>query len=131
MNKFVFALAAVATVAWSASVTASLRHDGVVVNATPTASPVAAGEPTKDVKLTGTLVCGKCHLKSTAKCSNVLQVKEGDKVVNHLLEDKGNGEPYHEDVCGGDKVEGVTVTGIVTEKDGKKSIKPTKVELKK
>ncbi|MBA4190967.1 MAG: hypothetical protein C0467_23525 [Planctomycetaceae bacterium] len=88
-------------------------------------------DPAKEVKLTGTLVCGKCSLKATAKCSNVLQVKDGDKVVNYFLEDKGNGEPYHEGVCGGDKVEGVTVTGTVTEKDGKKSIKPTKVETKK
>lgn len=88
-------------------------------------------EPAKEVKLTGTLVCGKCALKATPKCSNVLQVKEGDKVVNYFLDDKGNGEPYHEGVCGGDKVEGVTVAGTVTEKDGKKYVKPTKVETKK
>ena len=112
MKSFVFALAAVAAVAWSGFAT------------------VAADEPAKEVKLTGTLVCGKCSLKTTAKCSNVLQVKDGDKVVNYFLEDKGNGEPYHEGVCGGDKVEGVTVTGVVTEKDGKKSIKPSKVVTK-
>ena len=79
----------------------------------------------------GTLVCGKCALKTTPKCINVLQVKEGDKTVNYFLDDKGNGESYHEGVCGGDKVEGVTVTGTVTEKDGKKYIKPSKVETKK
>lgn len=88
-------------------------------------------EPTKEVKLTGTLVCGKCSLKVTAKCSNVLQVKEGDKTANYFLDDKGNAEAYHEGVCGGDKVEGVTVTGTVTEKDGKKWVKATKVETKK
>lgn len=87
--------------------------------------------PPKEVKLTGTLVCGKCSLKATPKCSNVLQVKEGDKLVNYFLDDKGNAESYHEGVCGGDKVEGVTVSGTVTEKDGKKWVKPTKVETKK
>jgi hypothetical protein len=87
--------------------------------------------PPKEVKLTGTLVCGKCSLKATPKCSNVLQVKEGDKVVNYFLDDKGNAETYHEGVCGGDKVEGVMVVGTVTEKDGKKWVKPTKVDLKK
>ncbi len=92
---------------------------------------VARAEDKKEVKLTGTLVCGKCSLKETPKCSNVLQVKEGDKMVNYLLDDKGNGETYHEGVCGGEKVEDVTVTGTVTEKDGKKSVKPTKVETKK
>ena len=91
----------------------------------------ASAEDKKEVKLTGTLVCGKCGLKQTPKCSNVLQVKEGDKLVNYFLDDKGNGETYHEGVCGGDKVENVAVTGTVTEKDGKKWIKPTKVEAKK
>ena len=85
----------------------------------------------KEVKLTGTLVCGKCQLKQTAKCSNVLQVKEGDKVVNYFLDDKGNGESYHEGVCGGDRVENVAVAGTVAEKDGKKTVKPTKVEPSK
>src|SRR5258708_31459892 len=89
-------------------------------------------EEKKDVKLTGTMVCGKCSgLKLTPKCSNVLQVKEGDKTVNYILDDKGNGEDYHEGVCGDGKLEGVSVTGTVSEKDGKKYIKPTKVELKK
>lgn len=91
----------------------------------------ATADDKKETKLTGTLVCGKCQLKQTPKCSNVLQVKEGDKTVNYFLDDKGNGETYHEGVCGGEKVEGVTVTGTVTEKDGKKYIKPTKVESKK
>jgi len=91
----------------------------------------ARAEEKKEVKLTGTLVCGKCTLKETPKCSNVLQVKEGDKMVNYFLDDQGNKEPYHEGVCGGDKVEGVTVTGTVSEKDGKKYLKPTKVETKK
>lgn len=95
-------------------------------------APAADDKPVgKDVKVTGTLVCGKCQLKETAKCSNVLQVKEGEKVVSYYLTDKGNGETYHEGVCGGDKVENVTVTGKLTEKDGKKSVVPTKVELPK
>jgi hypothetical protein len=110
MMRFVYALAAVATLAtaWA-----------------------AVAEDKNEVKLTGTLVCSKCSLKVTPKCGNALQVKEGDKVVNYFLDDKGHDEPYHEGVCGGDKVENVTVTGTVTEKDGKKWIKPTKVETKK
>ena len=63
----------------------------------------AAQAQDKDVKVTGTLVCGKCKLKETAKCTNVLQVKDGDKVVKYFLADKGNGEEYHEGVCGGEK----------------------------
>jgi hypothetical protein len=64
------------------------------------------------------------------KCTNVVQVKEGEKTVTYYLKDEGNGESYHEDVCGGG-VKNVTVTGKVREKDGKKWVKPTKVETKK
>ena len=92
---------------------------------------VAQAEEKKEVKLVGTLKCGKCGLKLTPKCSNALQVKEGEKVVTYILDDKGNREDYHEGVCGDGKIEGVTVVGTITEKDGKKWIKPTKVELKK
>jgi hypothetical protein len=92
---------------------------------------VSTAEEKKEVKLTGTMMCGKCGLKITPKCSNVLQVKEGDKLVNYILDDKGNGEEYHEGVCGDGKIEGVIVTGTVSEKDGKKYVKATKVDLPK
>jgi len=92
---------------------------------------LSLAEPEKEVKLTGTLMCGKCSLKMTPKCSNALQVKDGDKVVTYILDDKGNGETYHEGVCGDGKIEGVVVTGTVTEKDGKKMVKASKVELPK
>ena len=42
----------------------------------------------KEVKLTGTLVCGKCGLKEAKTCTNVLQVKEDGKTVNYWLVDK-------------------------------------------
>ncbi|MDB5310563.1 MAG: hypothetical protein JWO38_4765, partial [Gemmataceae bacterium] len=76
---------------------------------------VADKPAAKEVKVTGTQVCGSCKLNETKKCTNVLQVKEKDKVVNYYLVDKGNKEEYHDGVCGGGQVEGVTVTGTVTE----------------
>ncbi len=88
-------------------------------------------KPAKEVKLTGTLVCGACKLKQAKSCTNVLQVKVKDKTVNYWLTDKGNGETYHENVCGGGELKGVTVTGVVTEKDGKKTVKVSKFEEKK
>ena len=89
---------------------------------------VQAEDKKEEVTLKGTLMCGKCALKETKKCTTVIQVKEGDKTVTYYLDDKGHGEEYHENVCGGDKKEG-TVIGTVTEKDGKKWIKPSKVEF--
>lgn len=84
----------------------------------------------KDVTLKGTLLCAKCTLGQTAECTTAIQVKEGDKLVTYLLDDKGAGEEHHEPICGGAKKEG-TVVGTVQERDGKKYIKPTKVEYAK
>jgi hypothetical protein len=87
----------------------------------------AADEP-KTLK--GTLVCAKCTLGEADKCTNALQVKEGDKTVTYLIEDKGKDEDFHKKICPKDKkVEDVEVKGIVFEKDGKKWIKEAKVKL--
>jgi hypothetical protein len=86
----------------------------------------------KEVTLKGKIMCAKCQLKlkDVKKCQTVIQVKEGDKEVVYFFKDKGNEEEYHEAVCGGGVKEG-TVTGTVTEKDGKKWITPKKVEYAK
>lgn len=94
-------------------------------------SAVADEKPAaKEVKLTGTLVCGACKLNESKKCANVLQVKEKDKVINYWLTDKGNDEAYHEKICGGGELKGVSVTGVVADKDGKKTVKASKVDVK-
>jgi hypothetical protein len=87
----------------------------------------------KETKLSGNLLCAKCTLKEKGitKCTNALQVKDGDKVVTYFLDDKGTKESYHEGICGAGAKKEATVTGVVSEKDGKKWIKPSKVELKK
>ena len=84
----------------------------------------------KEVKLTGTLVCGSCKLNESKKCANVLQVKDKDKTINYWLTDKASDEAYHEKICGGGELKDVTVTGVVTEKDGKKMVKASKVDVK-
>jgi hypothetical protein len=83
----------------------------------------------KEVTLKGKIMCAKCELKlkGISKCTTCIKVKEGDTEVVYLFLDKGNKEEYHQAVCGGGEKEG-TVTGTVTEKDGKKWIKPKKVE---
>jgi len=82
----------------------------------------------KEVTLKGKIMCAKCELKlkGISKCTTCIKVKEGDKEVVYLFLDKGHKEEYHEAVCGGGEKEG-TVTGVVSEKDGKKWIKPSKV----
>ena len=84
----------------------------------------------KEVKLEGDMVCGKCKLKETDKCSNVVQVKEGDKTVSYYLVDDGAKASYHADCC--QKTAKVKVTGgKVVEKDGKKMLEGAKVEVVK
>jgi hypothetical protein len=90
----------------------------------------ARAEEKKEVTLKGEICCAKCELKEAKKCTTVIVVKQGDKEVTYFFQDNGNKETYHEEVCGGGRKEG-TVTGTVSEKDGKKWIKPSKVEYTK
>lgn len=77
----------------------------------------------KEVTLKGTQVCAKCNLKEADACQDVLEVKDGDKTVKYYMtKDKS-----FKHQCSGSK-ENVTVTGTVTEKDGKKWVKVTKAE---
>jgi uncharacterized protein DUF6370 len=85
-----------------------------------------AQEKGKEVTLKGTLMCAKCSLGKTSDCTTAIQVKEGDKTVTYYLDDSGAGEEHHEPICGGAKKEG-TVTGTVSEKNGQKYVKPSKV----
>jgi Family of unknown function (DUF6370) len=86
----------------------------------------------KEVTLKGTIMCGKCKLKMTDDCSNVLQViekKDGKDVeVNYFIKDEGKAEKYHGKICT-DTKKG-SVTGVVSEKDGKKWITPSKDGVK-
>jgi hypothetical protein len=91
---------------------------------------VATRAADKEVTLKGEIMCAKCQLKEAAKCQTAIKVKEGGQEVTYYFLDKGNKEGYHEPVCGGGKKEG-TVTGTVSQKDGKKWITPTKVEYAK
>jgi hypothetical protein len=84
----------------------------------------------KEVTLKGEIMCAKCELKETKKCTTAIVVKDGDKTVTYYFLDQGSKEDYHEEVCGGGRKEG-KVTGTVSVKGGKKWITPTKVEYTK
>jgi hypothetical protein len=86
------------------------------------AAVVRAEKEDKVVTLKGTMCCGKCCLKECEKCTNAIVVKDGDKEVTYFLDDKGGKEKYHKAICT-EKKQG-SVKGVVSEKDGKKWIKP-------
>ncbi len=83
-----------------------------------------------DVTLTGNVACAKCTLKKAdaKECQDVLVVAGANGatteyyiVKNAVLKDFGH-------TCTGEKA--VTVTGTVSEKDGKKWITPSRMNAK-
>jgi hypothetical protein len=87
---------------------------------------LAADETT----ITGNMVCGKCTLHETASCQNVVQVTQDGKTVNYYLVHNDVSKAAHDPICGGGS-EKVTVTGTVEDKDGKKTMTPTKIDVVK
>jgi hypothetical protein len=83
----------------------------------------------KKVTLEGTITCAKCDLKVEGQkaCHTVIKVKEDDKDVVYYF-DKDSSKKYHEPICKEAK-EG-KVTGTVSEKDGKKYVKVSKLDWK-
>src|SRR5438067_8965195 len=84
-------------------------------------------DPKKEVTLKGTITCAKCDLGVETKCATVIKVKEGDKDVVYYFDAKGD-KANHGKICKSPK-EG-SVTGKVSEKDGKKWVTVSKVEWK-
>jgi hypothetical protein len=80
----------------------------------------------KEVTLKGKVTCGKCELKKDSKCTTVVVVKDGDKEVVYYFDAAGH-KKHHNEICQEGK--NGTVVGTVTEKDGKKTIKVSKVEF--
>jgi len=84
----------------------------------------------KEVTLKGDITCAKCTLKVKDQdtCATVIKVKESGKDVVYYFDEAGH-KKYHSKVCTESK-EG-SVTGKVSEKDGKKIITVSKVDYKK
>jgi len=82
----------------------------------------------KDVTLTGEGKCLKCALKKADSCQNVLEVKDGDKSTLYILTGDVS-KKFHGEICS--KTKNVEVTGVLSEKDGKKSIAVAKIAEKK
>jgi Family of unknown function (DUF6370) len=92
------------------------------------ATMTALADDAKETTITGNMVCGKCTLHETEKCQNVVQVTENGATVNYYLKQNEVSKKEHSAVCHGD-TEKVTVTGTVEEKDGKKIMKATKIDV--
>jgi hypothetical protein len=97
----------------------------LAVGLTTALATKAADEKT----ITGEGTCGKCGLKETKSCQNVVQVKEGGKTVNYYLADNQVAKDFHKNVC--KTTANVKATGTVKEVDGKKEFTASKIEVVK
>ena len=83
-----------------------------------------------DVTLSGKVACAKCTLKKAdaKECQDVLVVagEKGATTEYYIVKNAVFEKFGHQ--CKGEKA--ATVTGAVSEKDGKKWITPTKIETK-
>ncbi|HWF18830.1 MAG TPA: DUF6370 family protein [Verrucomicrobiae bacterium] len=75
--------------------------------------------------ITGEGKCAKCALHQTEKCQNAVEVQKDGKTVTYYLTGKVS-KDFHENLCKESKK--VTATGDVSEKDGKMTMKVTKIE---
>ena len=87
-------------------------------------------DSSQEVTIAGNMVCAKCTLHETDKCQNVVQVVKDGKTVNYYLTQNDVSKAAHDPICSGGS-EKVTVTGTVTEKDGKQIMTPTKIDVVK
>lgn len=87
------------------------------------AAPAAASETT----LSGTIMCAKCNLKKAdaTECQDVLVVKTDSGQTEYYITKNDVAKKFGH-TCKGEVA--ATVTGEVTEKDGKKWIAPSKME---
>src|SRR5437762_5542066 len=86
--------------------------------ATPAFAAEEGKEKGKEVTITGDGKCGKCSLKETEKCQNVIEAKEDGKTVKYYLTQNKVSKDFHENLC--KETKKVTATGTVKEEDGKK-----------
>ncbi len=92
-------------------------------------TPTFAEEGGKVVTITGDGKCGKCALKETEKCQNVIQVEKNGKKTTYYLVQNEKSKLFHDNLCKDTKK--VTATGTCKKVDGKLELTVTKLELAK
>ena len=80
-----------------------------------------------EVKITGEAVCAKCELQETTSCQMAIKVRNpGGKEEIIMVDNNKVSKDFHDEIC--QKNAKVVASGVITEKDGKKTIALTKIE---
>ena len=84
------------------------------------------GEKGKEVTIKGQVICAKCGLAKETKCmTTVLEKKDGKETIYYF--DPAGHKKWHSDIC--QEAKNGSVTGTVSEKDGKKIITVSKLKF--
>ena len=81
----------------------------------------------EEKKFEGTATCAKCDLGIEKSCTDVLQVKEGDKTITYYLKGEGD-KGFHKTIC--KKSVKAVVTGTAETDGDKNTINASKIEVK-
>ena len=80
----------------------------------------------EDTKIEGEAVCAKCNLKQVSACQAAITVTGADGKKETILADNNDvSKAFHKNICTDTKK--VKAEGVITEKDGKKTIALTKI----
>jgi len=90
--------------------------------------PAEVADAQKNVTLSGQIACGHCAFGVGTSCSDVIRVKDNGKDVIYFFTDDPS-RKHDPAMC--ETVRNGKVTGVVGEKDGKKTIKVSKIEFGK
>jgi hypothetical protein len=93
------------------------------------AIPALAEDKGKEITITGDAKCGKCALKETAKCQNVIEVEKDGKKTTYYIVDNEKSKAFHKNVC--QETKKATATGTCKKVDGKLEFTAAKIELAK
>ena len=86
-------------------------------------SSVLADEQT----IKGEALCTKCELQQTEKCQTAIRTKVDGKEVMYYAVNNDVAKKFHKNICKAPAK--VTAVGTVKEKDGKKMITLSKIDL--
>ena len=81
----------------------------------------------EEVTIKGEALCAKCELHETEKCQTAIRTTVDGKEVIYYAVNNDVAKAFHKNICQAPAK--VTATGTVEEKDGKKTIKLTKIEV--
>jgi hypothetical protein len=80
-------------------------------------------------ELKGEATCAKCTLKTASACQFAITIEKDGKKETILAENNDVAKAFHKNIC--TSTEKVVAEGTIAEKDGKKVLTLTKVELAK